>query len=243
VFVGEPIDFTVSATDPEGDAIAFSLSGAPGGASINPSSGLFSWRPKISDTGAKTIVLQASDGAQIATSNMQFTVIMPVLDATENIRFLRPAGGEVFTYGDTLTIAFATRWCAHNVFMQIFGPGQDLCSFANTSEYWPTRDSNDSTDVDGNVRKFSRRFQNLGMWIGYYKLPLVAIGAGSSSASCPIGFGGGTARVDSLRIKLKDPYANTTSPQECTSDPIAGFSILNDLLIGKVSNMFSVAPR
>jgi len=242
VFVGEPIDFRISATDPDGDAITFSLSGAPG-ATLNPSSGAFSWRPALSDTGEKTIVFQASDGTHSITSSTKFTVIMPVLGASEVIRFLRPAGGEVYTYGDTLTIAFAVKWCAQIAYMEVYMPNRSSCSFAGTSEYWPTRESNDSTDVDGRVRKFSRRFQDRDMWIGFYKLPLLDIRADSNAAGCSIGFGGGTARVDSLFMRLKDPYANTRDPAECASDPASGFGVMNALLVGDYSNKFSVAPR
>jgi hypothetical protein len=243
VFVGEPIDFRISATDPEGDAIAFSLFGAPGGASLDPSSGLFSWRPALSDTGEKTMTFRASDGAHEVSSSAKFTVIMPSLGESEVIRFLRPAGGEVYTYGDTLTIAFVMKWCGYNAYMQVRGPNQSPCSFAGTSMYWPTRDSNDSTDADGRVCKFSRRFQDRGLWIGYYRLPLIDVDGNSNAAGCAIGFGGAAARVDSLYLFLKDPYADTRNPMECASDPPSGIAVINALLSGNCSNKFSVAPR
>src|SRR5205085_653875 len=37
--------FTASATDVDGDSVAFSLVGAPAGAAIDPQSGIFTWTP------------------------------------------------------------------------------------------------------------------------------------------------------------------------------------------------------
>jgi hypothetical protein len=81
------------------------------------------------------------------------------------------------------------------------------------------------------------------MWIGFYKLPLLDISKDQSAEGCAIGFGGGTARVDSLFMHLKDPYANMRDPAECASDPASGFEVMNALLVGGYSNRFSVAPR
>lgn len=245
VFVGEPIDFRISATDPDGDAVAYSLSGAGDGASLDPSSGQFSWRPAPADTGEKTIVFQASDGRHAITASANFTVIMPSLGASESIRFLRPSGGEVYAYGDTLAIAFVMNYCARNAPMRVSAPGQYSCSFANTSEYWPTRDSEDSTDASGRVCKFLRKYPDLGIWVCFYKLPLVDLTSlNNPSGGCAFSFGGGTARVDSLRIFLWDPYATEMIfPMECASDASAGFAVVNALLVGKNSNTFSVAPR
>lgn len=55
-------------------------------------------------------------------------------------------------------------------------------------------------------------------------------------------FGNGMARVDGLRLFVKDLYADVKStPAECSSDVSAGFVILNALLSGKIGITFSVA--
>jgi len=46
--VGSPVVFTATATDPDGDALTFSLDAAPAGASIDPAAGVFTWTPMAS---------------------------------------------------------------------------------------------------------------------------------------------------------------------------------------------------
>jgi hypothetical protein len=45
---GTPVVFTATATDPDGDALTFSLDGAPAGAAIDPAGGVFNWTPMAS---------------------------------------------------------------------------------------------------------------------------------------------------------------------------------------------------
>ena len=58
------LSFTASATDADGDTISYSLSGSvPSGASINPTTGLFSWTPtETQGPGVYTFNVVASDG-------------------------------------------------------------------------------------------------------------------------------------------------------------------------------------
>lgn len=53
IFVAEPVTIRVSASDPEGDNIAYPLSGAPVATRIDPTSGMFYWRPVLADSGVK----------------------------------------------------------------------------------------------------------------------------------------------------------------------------------------------
>jgi hypothetical protein len=237
VFVGEPIDFRVVATDPEGDAITFSLPGAPGNASLDPSSGLFSWRPALADTGEKTIPFQASDGAHNVATSTTFTVIMPALTDSEAVRFLRPVGEETYTYGDTLTIAFAIKWCCENAFIEVHTRDQNTLAQAIDM---PARDVTDFTDSQGRVCRFARPFPDRMMWIGYYKFPLVDQ---VTMIGDTLRLGGGTARVDSVRIRVFDPYVDLRGPAGCASTIPVGFQVMNDIMVGVYSGYFSVAPR
>ena len=69
-----PVTFTASATDPDaGQTLAYSLVGAPSGASIDPASGLFTWTP----TAAGTFSFYAKvtdDGAPPASASRPVTV-------------------------------------------------------------------------------------------------------------------------------------------------------------------------
>jgi glucose/arabinose dehydrogenase len=75
---GEELSFPVpAATDPDGDAITYSLApGAPAGAAIDPHSGLFTWTPDpYSSTGTDTIRVVATDsGSPPMTASDPFTV-------------------------------------------------------------------------------------------------------------------------------------------------------------------------
>jgi len=240
VFVGEPIDFKLNATDPDGDNISISLSSGPSGVRVNASSGLVSWRPALADTGVKTLQFAVSDGKNIASQSAQFTVTMPSLADTEAIRILRPAGGETFTYGDTLVVAFAMKWCAGDAYPEISSPEQFSCSFAPSESYYALRDLNDSTDVDGRVFRFVRRFPDRGLWLGFYKLRLAD--TTYNDLGCALDFGAGIAIQDSIVLKIKDPYGDTRQPDECSSDPTIAQQIIQGLKYGVKSGLFSVAP-
>jgi|GEM_PF-1705870 len=53
--------FTLSASDPDGDAITFSISGAPSGATFNTTTGAFSWKPSFTQAGAYLLRFTAAD--------------------------------------------------------------------------------------------------------------------------------------------------------------------------------------
>ena len=57
------LSFTATATDGDGDTLTFSLAGTPPpGASINSTSGAFSWTPSESQDGVRIITIQVEDG-------------------------------------------------------------------------------------------------------------------------------------------------------------------------------------
>jgi len=242
VFVGEPLDFYIPASDPEGDRITFSLTTAPASASIDPSTGLFSWRPAIGDTGETTIVVRASDGSRASTDSMKLTVIKPSLGTEPGLRILRPAAGDTtaYAYGDTLTIAFAMTWCG-NMPVLTFVPKEGRlgeCIFVqnNTGGNAIARDqlSSDSLDGSGRVCKFSRTWQSEGFWVGFYRLPLVD--AFTIGSECALDFGNGSMRKDSIRIKIEDVYGFDRCGM---SNPGA----ISQITSGGYSGYFSVIPR
>ena len=61
--VGRLYSYNVDATDPDaGDTVTFSLNGAPLGMTIDPNTGVISWTPAITQTGAQNVTAIASDG-------------------------------------------------------------------------------------------------------------------------------------------------------------------------------------
>ena len=63
VLVGDPLNFTVAGSDPDvGDVLTFSATGLPAGASLNPSTGGFTWTPGAGQAGTYPVVFSVSDG-------------------------------------------------------------------------------------------------------------------------------------------------------------------------------------
>ena len=59
---GTPTQFTVSAADPDGDTLTYSvISGLPSGANFTDASGQFQWTPAYGQAGNYTVVFGATD--------------------------------------------------------------------------------------------------------------------------------------------------------------------------------------
>jgi PKD repeat protein len=68
IIAGTWINFTLAAASLNiGGAIGFSVTGLPAGASFNQTTGVFSWRPSLSQTGSYTIVFTATDSSYTST--------------------------------------------------------------------------------------------------------------------------------------------------------------------------------
>ncbi|WP_331700337.1 putative Ig domain-containing protein [Paenibacillus sp. IITD108] len=83
------LTFTASATDFDGDTLTYSLVGAPVGASINSSTGEFTWTPtEAQGPGSYTFAVRVNDGASNAEEQITVTVnevnTAPVLAAIGN---------------------------------------------------------------------------------------------------------------------------------------------------------------
>ncbi|WP_292461521.1 putative Ig domain-containing protein [Methanolobus sp.] len=62
VNVGSTLEFTVSASDGDGDPLIFSASGLPSGSTFNNSSRIFRWTPSASQKGTYSVSFKVSDG-------------------------------------------------------------------------------------------------------------------------------------------------------------------------------------
>ncbi len=59
---GTNLQFTISATDPDGGALGYAASNLPSGASFSPSTRTFSWTPSAQQSGTFQVVFTVSDG-------------------------------------------------------------------------------------------------------------------------------------------------------------------------------------
>ncbi len=75
---GSALSFGVEATDPDGDALAYSASNLPAGASFDAETQQFSWTPGYTQAGEYTVTFTASDGTHYynlsATKDVTITV-------------------------------------------------------------------------------------------------------------------------------------------------------------------------
>jgi bacillopeptidase F len=65
---GSPYGYAVNATDPDGDALGFSLDMAPAGMSIDAASGLIAWTPDLTQAGIHDVTLRVTDARGLAAT-------------------------------------------------------------------------------------------------------------------------------------------------------------------------------
>ncbi len=75
VKIGENLNFTVKASDADGDSLTYSASGLPTGASLNNKSGFFSWAPTTGQKGTYEVTFKASDGSSSDSEIISISVI------------------------------------------------------------------------------------------------------------------------------------------------------------------------
>jgi hypothetical protein len=71
---GSTVNFTVTATDPDGDLLNYSAQNLPSGATFSPSSQVFSWTPGVGQAGSYSTKFTVSDGLLINSTNASITV-------------------------------------------------------------------------------------------------------------------------------------------------------------------------
>ena len=72
---GQTLSFTISAADPDGDALTFSASNLPAGATFNPANQTFSWTPTFEQAGVyENVHFEVTDGNLTDRENITITV-------------------------------------------------------------------------------------------------------------------------------------------------------------------------
>jgi len=72
---GALLTFTVSATDPEGDAVSYFNSTLPSGASFDTGTGIFNWTPALDQAGSYAVTFTASSNLLSASIQVAINVI------------------------------------------------------------------------------------------------------------------------------------------------------------------------
>jgi len=202
VYVKEPVRFGIKVSDPENNPLAYGLSGLPAGATIGASTGRFAWNPTLADTGVHSAAFTVSDGTTLISRSIAITVVMPKLAQTEWTRVLRPNGGEIYRYGDTITIAFVTLSSSMEAQVIIQIGKSYLKRLIYTPQYEDRLNlDGDTLDARGIPCRYLFSIPEQEVNVGFYRLVLR-----DTTVASFIDFGGNTKAADSLKILINDPY-------------------------------------
>jgi Putative Ig domain/Cohesin domain len=72
---GDPLTFSVSATDADGDPMTYSALSLPEGSSFDPGSRTFSWTPRFNQAGVYMVRFQVSDGSLTDYEDVPVTAV------------------------------------------------------------------------------------------------------------------------------------------------------------------------
>ncbi|MGA2035933.1 MAG: putative Ig domain-containing protein, partial [Thermoguttaceae bacterium] len=75
VLEGESVHIPLLASDPQGDPLTYSSDLLPGGATLDPNTGVFDWTPGFDQHGVYAIPFTVSDGANTVTQTTTITVL------------------------------------------------------------------------------------------------------------------------------------------------------------------------
>ena len=83
------LEFTITATDPDGDALAYSASSLPAGADFDPATQTFSWTPDYGNAGSHHVLFTVADDGTPSQSDSETVTI--TVTSHSNLAPLQPA--------------------------------------------------------------------------------------------------------------------------------------------------------
>ncbi|MFZ5469799.1 MAG: putative Ig domain-containing protein [Myxococcota bacterium] len=95
------LSFAATATDPDGDALTFSASNLPSGATFNPATRAFSWTPSVGQAGVYSVTISVSDG--VLSDAETFSITVTAAPPNNRPPVLGPIGERTVVEGATLT--------------------------------------------------------------------------------------------------------------------------------------------
>ena len=98
----DSVSFSITSSDPDGEALSFSATGLPAGISIEPTSGVIAGTLGYATAGTYNVVVTVSDGSLIATAPFVWTVT----DTNAAPTITNP-GNQTDAEGDSVSVAIA----------------------------------------------------------------------------------------------------------------------------------------
>ncbi len=94
---GQLLEFTISATDSDGDPLVYSATGLPSGATFSPATRTFSWTPNYNQAGSYQVTFTVSDGSLTDSETITITV-----NNVNQAPVLAPIGNKTVNEGQLL---------------------------------------------------------------------------------------------------------------------------------------------
>ncbi|MEM1093113.1 MAG: S8 family serine peptidase [Bacteroidota bacterium] len=99
---GSTFAFTLTATDPDGDAVTFAMTDAPAGATLDATTGVFTFSPTFEQRGAYTFQITATDGTDVT----ELAVTLTVAETNRPPRFTSALPDTTIAEGSVLATTF-----------------------------------------------------------------------------------------------------------------------------------------
>jgi hypothetical protein len=155
--VGVPYAFTPTASDPDGDALSWSITAKPGGASFSISTGQLTWTPTVAGTwGSIVITVTDSKGASASLPAFSITVPPQAPSGTAALSWVAPTQ---YTDGSGMP---SSELAAFHIYL-----GSSAATLSRIAE------------LDGGAQNFT--VQNLGTGTHYFAVTATTL-AGTESA-------------------------------------------------------------
>jgi hypothetical protein len=148
ILLGQSVSIQLSGSDPDGDDISYFVrpSPLPSGARLDAQSGLFTYRPSLTDVGSRNLTFGVSDGRLTSSQSVTLTVIEDsdvtstqlsgrVLDEVTSA----PIPGAIIMVGDVLVRSDSQG----NFFLENLNPSE--------ARIWVNVDQQTAPDSNGNL--------------------------------------------------------------------------------------------
>ncbi len=105
--LGETLQFTLRATDADQDALTFSVTGLPAGATLTPGpaygTAVFSWAPTAADAGTRSVTFRVTDAGSLSDA----LTLRVSARATDSTPVLAAVPAQTVTVGQTLALTLS----------------------------------------------------------------------------------------------------------------------------------------
>jgi len=160
VLVNQPLQFSVSASDPNNEPLTYTASPLPSGASLDPSTGAFSWTPADDQVGTYPITFTATDADGLSASTNTLIDVLESetdglvgwwrFDETNGTNAVDSAGtdpGALLSFASGVFSPWASGWTS--------GRSGNALAFNGASDF---------VDLDSSLLSFTNNF-SISAWI------------------------------------------------------------------------------